>query len=65
MTVKPVRGRGFLQIKIILRILMNKRIQPTPTIIHAVLLEIPIRNMNKVKMIEKPGESIMLAGKVY
>ena len=43
---------------------MNKRIQPMPTIIHATLLEIPIRNMNKVNMIKKPRESLMLAGKV-
>jgi hypothetical protein len=43
---------------------MNKRIQPTPTIIHAILLDIPIRNMNKVNIIKKPRESIMLVGKV-
>jgi hypothetical protein len=35
-----------------------------PTIIHAILLEMPVRNMNKVNMIKKPRESIMLTEKV-
>jgi hypothetical protein len=55
---------SYMTLKIIIRIPMNKRIHAMPTIIHAILLEMPVRNMNKVNMIKKPRESIMLTEKV-
>jgi hypothetical protein len=55
---------AYPSLKIIIRILMNNRIQPAQTIIHAIFLATPTRNMNKVNMIKNPRGSIILSGKI-
>jgi hypothetical protein len=55
---------AYPSLKMIIRILMNNRIQATQIIIQAIFLATPTRNMNMVKMIKNPRGSIRLFGKI-
>jgi hypothetical protein len=51
-------------LKMIIRILINNRIQPRQTIIQASLLATRTRTTKRVKMIKNPRASIRLSGKI-